>query len=45
MAFVSKNEILVAGCQDQMFVIDVVKGEITRQVRGKARSFVRILKR
>lgn len=36
MTFVSKTEILVAGCQDQMFVIDVVKGEITQQVRGES---------
>jgi PAB-dependent poly(A)-specific ribonuclease subunit 2 len=34
MSFTSKgtNEIIVAGLQDQMFVIDVNKGEITKEV-------------
>jgi PAB-dependent poly(A)-specific ribonuclease subunit 2 len=34
MSFTSKaqNEILVAGFQDKMFVIDVNKGEITKEV-------------
>lgn len=34
MSFTSKGatEILVAGLQDQMFVIDVEKGTITKQV-------------
>ena len=34
MSFTSKGtaEILVAGEQDKMFVIDTVKGEITKQV-------------
>ena len=30
------SEILVAGSQDTMFVIDVIKGEIVRQVRPSA---------
>lgn len=36
MCFTSKgtNEILVAGWQDTMFVIDVNKGEIVKRVRG-----------
>jgi len=36
MSFTSKSngEILVAGCQDTMFVIDVNKGEIVKQVSG-----------
>ena len=35
MSFTSKgaSEILVAGLQDTMFVIDVNKGEIVKQVR------------
>ena len=35
MSFTSKgtSEILVAGEQDRMFVIDVNKGEVTKQVR------------
>jgi PAB-dependent poly(A)-specific ribonuclease subunit 2 len=35
MSFISKDtkEIIVAGLQDQMFVINVDKGEITKQVR------------
>ena len=35
MSFTSKgtSEILVAGEQDKMFVIDTVKGEVTKQVR------------
>lgn len=35
MSFTSKgiSEILVAGQQDFMFVIDVNKGEVTKQVR------------
>ena len=35
MSFTSKgtSEILVAGEQDKMFVIDVNKGEVTKQVR------------
>lgn len=35
MAFTSKgtSEILVAGSQDAMFVIDVNKGEVVKQVR------------
>ena len=45
MTFVSKTEILIAGCQDQMFVIDVIKGEITQEVRGVPSSFIKILKR
>jgi PAB-dependent poly(A)-specific ribonuclease subunit 2 len=34
MSFTSKgaSEIIVAGFQDTMFVIDVVKGEIVKQV-------------
>ena len=34
MSFTSKaaNEILVAGLQDQMFTIDINKGEITKTV-------------
>lgn len=34
MSFTSKgtNEIIVAGLQDQMFIIDVNKGEITKEV-------------
>lgn len=44
MTFVSKTEILVAGCQDQMFLIDVVKGEVTQQVREKPTRFIKILK-
>lgn len=34
MSFTSKgaSEIIVAGLQDTMFVIDVVKGEIVKQV-------------
>jgi hypothetical protein len=34
MSFTSKaaNEILVAGLQDQMFTVDVNKGEITKTV-------------
>lgn len=37
MSFTSKgtSEILVAGEQDKMFVIDVNKGEVTKQVRPK----------
>lgn len=37
MSFISKDtkEILVAGLQDQMFVINVDKGEITKQVRRR----------
>jgi PAB-dependent poly(A)-specific ribonuclease subunit 2 len=36
MSFTSKgaSEIIVAGWQDTMFVIDVVKGEIVKQVRS-----------
>lgn len=36
MCFTSKgtNEILIAGWQDTMFVIDVNKGEIVKRVRG-----------
>lgn len=36
MSFTSKGtgEILVAGEQDKMFVIDTNKGEITKQVRS-----------
>lgn len=36
MSFTSKGtaEILVAGEQDKMFVIDVNKGEVTKQVRS-----------
>lgn len=35
MSFISKDtkEIIIAGLQDQMFVINVEKGEITKQVR------------
>jgi PAB-dependent poly(A)-specific ribonuclease subunit 2 len=35
MSFTSKgtNEIIVAGLQDQMFVIDVNKGEVIQEVR------------
>ena len=35
MSFTSRgtSEILVAGCQDTMFIIDLNKGEITKQVR------------
>lgn len=34
MSFTSKgtNEIIVAGLQDQMFIIDVNKGDITKEV-------------
>lgn len=34
MSFTSKgtNEIIVAGLQDQMFIIDASKGEITKEV-------------
>lgn len=34
MSFTSKgtNEIIAAGLQDQMFIIDVNKGEITKEV-------------
>lgn len=34
MSFTSKgtSELLVAGAQDTMFVIDVIKGEILKQV-------------
>lgn len=36
MSFTSKgaNEIIVAGWQDTMLVIDVIKGEIVKQVGG-----------
>lgn len=36
MSFTSKgaNEIIVAGWQDTMLVIDVLKGEIVKQVGG-----------
>ena len=35
MSFTSKgtNEIIIAGLQDQMFVIDINKGEIIKEVR------------
>jgi len=35
MSFTSKgtSEVLVAGMQDKMFVVDLVKGEVTKQVR------------
>ncbi len=35
MSFTSRgtSEILVAGCQNTMYLIDVNKGEITKQVR------------
>lgn len=38
MSYTSKgtSEILVAGIQDQMFIIDVDKGVITKQVRHSA---------
>jgi len=38
MSFTSRgaSEILVAGCQDTMFVIDVNKGETTKEVRTAA---------
>ena len=46
MSFTSKgaNEIIVAGWQDTMFVIDVLKGEIVKQVRvALFRSLVSLL--
>ncbi|KAH8884604.1 hypothetical protein GQ53DRAFT_697301 [Thozetella sp. PMI_491] len=45
MSFTSKgtSEIIVAGCQDIMFVIDVNKGEITRQV--PAENYYTIMKK
>lgn len=38
MSFTSKgtSEILVAGFQDTMFVIDLAKGEVVKQVRSTA---------
>jgi hypothetical protein len=41
MSFTSKgtSEILVAGAQDAMFVIDVNKGEVVKQVRPPNRPF------
>lgn len=33
MCFLSKDELLVAGCQEKMFVIDVVKGDITQEMQ------------
>lgn len=35
MSFTSKGtaEIIVAGLQDRMFVIDLIKGEVVKQVR------------
>jgi len=35
MSFTSRStsEIIVAGCQNSMFVIDLNKGEITKEVR------------
>lgn len=40
MSFTSKatSEILVAGLQDTMFVIDVNKGEIVKRVRSSPKS-------
>lgn len=41
MAFTSKgtSEILVAGSQDAMFVIDVNKGEVVKQVRSSSSPY------
>lgn len=41
MSFTSKgtSEILVAGAQDAMFVIDVNKGEVVKQVRPSNRPY------
>lgn len=43
MGFTSKgqSEILVAGYQDKMFVVDVNKGEITKEVWAGARDYER----
>lgn len=45
MSFTSKgtNEIIVAGLQDQMFVIDVNKGEVIKEVRLHCRSYGMVL--
>ncbi|KAL8635762.1 MAG: hypothetical protein Q9228_006782 [Teloschistes exilis] len=41
MSFLGKNssEILVAGCQNVMYVIDVEKGTIVKQVRSSVREY------
>lgn len=46
MSFTSKgtSEILVAGFQDTMFVIDLAKGEVVKQVRlSRIKSVRRVL--